>query len=176
MACVFVTVTGLGAAGCRRSPAPTPEATPSTTEAEPAEGSAEAPPEEAPSPAPSVDALTQLRWQALAKGEADPNASPSEAAPDAPGPRPARPDEKAPMNSERAGLRDYWQERINEARGPYENARATFRQDCPALPPEQKRTPEDKSYCDDLEKAERQAKDRYETAKQGAARAGFSLQ
>lgn len=178
---VLCALLGLGGIGgslaCRRSSAPTPETPPVTAaRTEPAAGSSEEPAAEtAPGPAPSVDPLTQLRWQALTKNDDSANPAPTEGAPSS-GAAGAGAGSSAPMHSERAGLRDYWQERVDEARGTYENARSTHRQECPELPPPQKRAPEDKSYCDDLERAERLAKDLYETARSGAARAGFALQ
>lgn len=173
--CALLGLAGIGSSlACRRSSAPPPEAPPTTTApAEPAAEEAAA--ETAPRPAPSVDPLTQLRWQALTKSDESASPAPAEGAPSSSSAG-AGAGSGATMHSEKAGLRDYWQERIDEARGVYDNARTTHRQECPALPPPQKRDPADQSYCDDLERAERLAKDRYETARSGAARAGFSLQ
>lgn len=173
----LVALGGIGSSfGCRRSSPPeTPPVTavPAEAAVEPAD---EAPAEDAsPSASPSVDPLTQLRWQALAKGEDAASPAPSEGAPPPDATRPG-PASSAPMNSERADLKNYWQDKVNEARGPYEYAQATRKQDCPALPPGQQRTPDDQSYCADLERAEQLAKEKYEAARQGAAREGFSVQ
>lgn len=174
---VLVALGGLGSSfGCgRSSPPETPpvSAAPAEAAAEPAE---EAPAEAPPSAPPSVDPLTQLRWQALAKGEDAPSGPPPESAPAPDATRSAGPASSAPMNSEAADLRNYWQDKVNEARGPYEYAQATRRQDCPALSPGQQRTPDEQSYCADLERAEQLAKEKYEAARQSASRAGFSVQ
>jgi hypothetical protein len=174
----LVALGGLGSSfGCRRgSPPETPPATAAPAEAavEPAD---EAPADDAsPGASPSVDPVTQLRWQALAKGEGAASPAPPEGAPPSDAARPAGAADKAPLNSEAADLRNYWQDKVNEARGPLEYAQATRRQDCPALPPGRQRTPDEQSYCADLERAEQLAKEKYDAARQEAARAGFSVQ